>query len=87
MIKIPAKEVAARLKALGFPVLSVSEPSDIEDGEVVITDRVHIQVGYNYVNVVKQSGEEANLAFEFSEAAPTYEKLVADLRVALQPEN
>lgn len=51
--------VAQHLKTLGFPVLSVSEGSDLEDGEVKITDAVHVQVHYygSFANVVVENGD------------------------------
>ena len=56
-MRTSAKQAAIRLKALGFEALSVSEPNDEEDGEIKISDMVHVQVGYDYINVVKQHGE------------------------------
>lgn len=64
-MRTSAKQAAIRLKALGFEVLSVSEPNDDEDGEIKISDMVHVQVGYDHINVVKQHGEGDNLSFEF----------------------
>lgn len=83
-MRTSAKQAAIRLKALGFEALSVSEPNDEEDGEIKIFDMVHVQVGYDYINVVKQHGEGDDLSFEFFDAAPSYEKLAEDLRAALK---
>lgn len=82
-MRTSAKQVAKRLKALGFKALSQSEPNFDEDGEVKITEFVHVQVGFDYVNVVRQEGEGDDLAFQFYPAAATYEALAEDLRTAL----
>ena len=40
--------VARVVKMLGYPVVSQKEPTSLEDGMVVVNDKVHIQVDYNY---------------------------------------
>lgn len=82
-MRTSAKQAALRLKGLGFPIVSVSEPSPEEDGEVKITTDVHVQVGYDYVNVTRQIGEGDNLEFVFYPEAATYEQLAKDIRAAI----
>ena len=71
------------LKANGYPVLSVSEPSDVEDGEIKITEMVHIQCGYDYICVVRETPDEE---FSFSPMLLDTAQLKAHLERALQQE-
>lgn len=79
-----AKEVAEKLKAAGIVVTKVAEGDYNEDGEVTITDRVTVQVGYfsSYMHVVQQLDDET---FQFYPEAPDVPTLVADIRKALAP--
>lgn len=58
-----ASSLAKRLRDRGFPVTSFREGDEMEDGEVTLTDLVHVQVGFydGQAGVVKQDGDE----FEF----------------------
>lgn len=77
-----AQELANKLKEAGFAVIRVSEPDDVEDGEVAVTDRVHVQVPLSYTspNVIK---EFPGPAFAFGDAQDTFESLVSDLQDAI----
>jgi len=44
-----AKQIGELAKQMGLPVISTAEPNDQTDGEVLITDKVHLQVGFDYL--------------------------------------
>jgi len=46
------QELKAKLTIRGIPVISLDPVSDVSDGEIKITKRIHIQVGYGYSHVV-----------------------------------
>lgn len=54
-----AEQVARFLAANGIPVVKFSEASEVEnlDGEVELTERVSVQVGANYIYVVRRDGD------------------------------
>jgi len=85
-MRTTAKRVANRLRQMGYPILKVTEadPFEPEDGEVQITETVHIQVGSDYVLVVAEEGEGDDVTFLSYPAAATYEKLEGDLKSALK---
>ena len=72
-----ATQIGQRLRQLGFSIKKVSEPDDVEDGVVEITDKVHIQVGHGYAGVVK----EENGHFTFIPNRDTMDELVKDIRI------
>jgi len=80
-----AQALAEKLNKLGFTPVALSEPSKKEDGMIVITKGVHIQVPLfgDEPNVVREirKGE-----FEFYDARRAIGKLVDDLNAALQDE-
>ena len=77
-----AKELGARLKGYGFPVVSTTETNEGEqtDGEVVITPQVHIQVMGREFGVVVDRDDGT---FSFEPVRRSIGKLVADLRRVL----
>jgi len=74
-----AKAVAAQLRKLGIPVLGYAEADwdGLSDGEVDVTSKVHVQVGADYLIVVKctPKGE-----FQFFNERRTVKDLLPDLR-------
>ena len=54
-----ARAIGAELRKVGVPVLKTSEGDDCEDGEISISEAVHIQVGVfeNYAAVSRFDGE------------------------------
>lgn len=80
-----AQALAEKLNKLGFTPVALSEPSKNEDGMIVITKGVHVQVPLH--------GEEPNVVreiskgeFEFYDAHKSIERLIDDLNAALQDE-
>lgn len=80
-----AQALAEKLNKLGFTPIALSEPSKKEDGIIVITTGVHIQVPLH--------GEEPNVVlemtkgeYEFYDAQKNITDLVADLTIALKEE-
>ena len=80
-----AQSLAEKLNKLGFTPVALSEPSKKEDGIIVITKGVHIQVPLH--------GEEPNVVlemnegeYEFYDAHKKISDLVADLNAALKEE-
>jgi hypothetical protein len=80
-----AQALAEKLHKLGFTPLELSEPSKREDGMIVITKGVHIQVPLHgdEPNVVRES---SNGELEFYDAQKTIAHLIDDLKDALQVE-
>lgn len=77
-----AQRVQGMLKHNGFPTIGhPSEPNDLEDGQVTVTDKVHIQVGHFYVNVVVETEKGC---FRFYHQAKTDARLMVDLKEALK---
>lgn len=80
-----AQALAEKLNKLGFTPVALSEPSKREDGMIVITKGVHVQVPLH--------GEEPNVVletskgeFEFYDAQKNIKDLIADLNAALKEE-
>jgi hypothetical protein len=80
-----AQALAEKLNKLGFTPAALSEPSKKEDGIIVITKCVHIQVPLH--------GEEPNVVLEmdkgkydFYDARKKIADLIADLNSALKEE-
>ena len=80
-----AQALAEKLNKLGFTPIALSEPSKREDGMIVITNGVHVQVPLH--------GEEPNVVreiskgeYEFYDAHKSIERLLVDLKSALQDE-
>jgi len=80
-----AQALAEKLNKLGFTPVALSEPSKREDGMIVITKGVHVQVPLH--------GDEPNVVLEtskgeleFYDAHRSITDLVADLNSALKDE-
>lgn len=80
-----AQALAEKLNKLGFTPSALSEPSKREDGMIVITDGVHVQVPLH--------GDEPNVVleiskgeYEFYDAHKSIDRLIDDLKAALQEE-
>lgn len=80
-----AQALAEKLNKLGFTPVALSEPSKKEDGMIVITKGVHVQVPLygDEPNVVLETEKGE---FEFYDAHKSIERLVDDLKAALQDE-
>jgi hypothetical protein len=80
-----AQALAEKLNKLGFTPLALSEPSKREDGIIVITTGVHVQVPLHgeEPNVVLETGKGE---YEFYDARKKITDLVADLTQALKEE-
>ena len=80
-----AQALAEKLNKLGFTPVALSEPSKREDGMIVITKGVHIQVPLHgdEPNVVLETGKGD---LEFYDAHKNITDLVADIKAALQDE-
>lgn len=77
-----AKTVAEKLKAQGIAVLNYTEGDEWEDGEVIITELVHVQVPTFGARpgVVRENADET---FTFYPARKDIEQLKADIGDAL----
>jgi hypothetical protein len=80
-----AQALAEKLNKLGFTPVALSEPSKKEDGMIVITKGVHVQVPLHgdEPNVVRETSDGE---FEFYDARKAIGRLVEDLNAALQDE-
>lgn len=80
-----AQALAEKLNKLGFTPVALSEPSKKEDGMIVFTKRVHVQVPLHgdEPNVVLETSKGE---FEFYDAQRKIEDLLADLNAALKEE-
>lgn len=80
-----AQALAEKLNKLGFKPVSLFEPSKKEDGMIVFTKGVHVQVPLHgdEPNVVLETSEDE---FEFYDAQKNIEDLIADLKAALKEE-
>ena len=80
-----AQALAERLNKLGFTPVALSEPSKKEDGMIVFTPGVHVQVPLHgdEPNVVLESSKGE---FEFYDAHRNIADLIADLNAALKAE-
>ncbi|MEI7613868.1 MAG: hypothetical protein WCK63_13265 [Betaproteobacteria bacterium] len=80
-----AQALAEKLHKLGFTPQALSEPSKREDGMIVITKGVHIQVPLygDEPNVVRES---SNGELEFYDAQKNIDRLIDDINTALQDE-
>jgi len=80
-----AQRLAEEINRLGFTPLALSEPTKREDGMIVFTKGVHVQVPLHgdEPNVVRESsmGE-----FEFYDSQKEISRLIDDLKSALQDE-
>ena len=76
-----ARSIANRMKKEGFAPFEVSEADDLEDGIVRISDAVHIQVGYGYANVVRETKKGS---FYFYDPAKNYNQLIVDVKNAIE---
>jgi hypothetical protein len=80
-----AQALAEKLHKLGYTPVALSEPSKKEDGMIMFTKGVHVQVPLHgdEPNVVLESSEGE---LEFYDAQRKIEDLIADLKAALQAE-
>lgn len=80
-----AKKLSEALKAKGLAIGEVTEPDDAEDGMIMISTRVHVQVPFwtNEPNVVR---ETSDTAFIFGKPRTDLDTLVDDIRRALRAE-
>ena len=80
-----ASTVAQRIRAAGIEVKSHSEGDESLDGEVTITDRVSVQVGFfeNYLEVNLMRGTGDDIEFEHYGHTTDINKVVEDIRKAL----
>jgi hypothetical protein len=80
-----AQALAEKLNKLGFTPVALSEPSKKEDGVIVFTKGVHVQVPLHgdEPNVVLETSEGE---FEFYDAQKNMKDLIADLSAALKDE-
>ena len=80
-----AQDLAEKLYKLGFTPVALSEPSKKEDGMIVFTKGVHVQVPLygDDPNVVLETSKGE---FEFYDARKKITDLVADLAAALNEE-
>ena len=80
-----AQALAEKLNKLGFTPIALSEPSKREDGMIVITKGVHVQVPLHgdEPNVVREISKGD---YDFYDARKSIDRLVADLNAALQDE-
>lgn len=80
-----AQALAEKLNKLGFTPVALSEPSKREDGMIVITKGVHVQVPLHgdEPNVVREISKGE---FDFYDARKTMARLIDDLNAALQDE-
>lgn len=83
-----AARIAVELRALGVPVISSKEGNDEEDGEVNITDSVHVQVPTygSGLMVVKVEGEGDDISFLFYDERKDLAAVVHDIRKAMKKE-
>lgn len=80
-----AQALAEKLNKLGFTPVALSEPSQREDGMIVFTKGVHVQVPLHgdEPNVVLETSKGM---FEFYDAQKDMADLIADLNAALKVE-
>lgn len=80
-VQLSASQVAARLGAAGITVVSSQEGDEVEDGMVVVTDKIHIQVPYfaGGLGVVREDDD----GFLFYPERRAWDKLIADIRESL----
>ena len=80
-----AQALAEKINKLGITPTALSEPSKREDGMIVITKGVHIQVPLlgEEPNVVRESSDGN---FEFYDPQKNIARLMEDLKSALQDE-
>ncbi len=80
-----AQQLAERINKLGITPTALSEPTKREDGMIVFTKRVHVQVPLygDEPNVVRESNTGE---FEFYDAQKDISHLIDDLKSALQDE-
>ena len=80
-----AQALAEKLNKLGFTPIALSEPSKREDGMIVITKGVHVQVPLHgdEPNVVREISKGE---YEFYDAHKSIDRLIADLTAALKDE-
>ena len=80
-----AQALAEQINKLGITPTALSEPTKREDGMIVITKGVHIQVPLigDEPNVVRESSDGD---FEFYDPQKSMARLMEDLKSALQDE-
>lgn len=75
-----AKHIAKILRDNNIPVISIIEIDNDGDSEVLVTSKIHVQVGRNYMAVVR---EKMNGEFEFYKPAIGIDTLIFDVNHAL----
>lgn len=80
-----AQALAEKLNKLGITPQALSEPSKREDGMIVITKGVHVQVPLHgeEPNVVREIGKGD---FDFYDAQKDINRLIDDINSALRDE-
>lgn len=74
-----ARQVRDALRIVGVKTGKVTEADDQCDGDVEITDAIHVQVGYDYVCVVKKLDNDT---FQFFDNRDKLDDLVNDIKRA-----
>jgi hypothetical protein len=77
---LTAAALAAALRARGVVVNSVMEPCSEHDGSLELSRRLHVQVGFQYFNLVL---ELQNGNFRFFPVRSHVDQLLADMRSTL----
>lgn len=72
-----AADLAQRLRAVNLCVGKVREPDDLEDGEIVLSDTLHIQVGPNYFCLLLKTPQGK---FRYFDPRRSFKWLLNDLR-------
>jgi hypothetical protein len=82
-----SQQLAALLQQQGFAVLRYTEGDEYEDGEVVLTERISVQVPPDpfmpEFGVVVSSGSGDDQTFEFYDPTSIIYVLVQDIRRAM----
>ena len=77
---LTAQKIAQALTWFGYEVSNISEPNREEDGNISISQLIHVQVGYEYAGVVRHLNDGR---FEFFPEANGIPGLIMDLQKAL----
>ena len=77
---LTAAQIARTLTWFGYEVSNISEPNREEDGNISISQLIHVQVGYDYAGVIRKLNDGK---IEFFPQANGIPGLVMDLQKAL----
>lgn len=72
-----AAELAQRLRAAGIDIGKVCEPNEEQDGQIVLSDTLYVQVGPNYFNLVLNT---PNGKLRYFHCRRRFNALLSDLR-------